>query len=77
MKSLKKAIQKLFINNPGSMSCKAVFIMENHIKQCWLTKRLKIICAVHAIQLNTSFIEQVRSTTSLVWQAIDLAVHQE
>ena len=38
-----RAREKVFANNPGSISCKAVFIVDNHVKRCWLTKGFKII----------------------------------
>ena len=35
--------EKLFVNNPGSISYKAVFIVENRVKRCWLMTGHKII----------------------------------
>ena len=62
--------KKAFLNNPGSISCKAVFVVENHVKRCWLTRGFKVIA-----KQKSSFIIiiQVKSSTSLVWPAIDLA----
>ena len=35
--------EKNFVNSPGPISFKAVFIVENHAKRCWLTRGLNII----------------------------------
>ena len=37
------AREKLFVKKPGSISCKAVFIVENYVKRCWLTTGFKVI----------------------------------
>lgn len=42
-----RAREKLFENNPGSISCKALFIVENHVQRCWLTRGFKIIAEEH------------------------------
>ena len=47
--------ENLCVNNPGSISCKAVFSVENYVKRCWLTTEFKIIdlCKLNREQVCT------------------------
>ena len=40
------------MNNPGSFSCKAVFIVESNVKRCWLTRGIEIIAEQTVIELS-------------------------
>ena len=50
--------KKLFVNNAGPISCKAEFVVENHVKPCWLTRKFKVIA-----ELNISLIMHVKPST--------------
>ena len=53
--------KKKIVNNAGPISCKAEFVVENHVKACWLTRKFKVIA-----KLNISLIVQVKPSTGLV-----------
>ena len=53
--------RKLFVNILGSILCTVVFIMENHVKECWLMKRFTII-----VEPNITIIVQVKGWTIII-----------
>ena len=59
--TLDRERKRLFVNNDGPISCKAEFVVENHVKPCWLTIKFKVIA-----ELDISLIMQVKPSTGFV-----------
>ena len=72
------AREKLFENNPGSISCEALFIVENHVQRCWLTRGFKIIAEEHKFLKFYSLAgDRSRSSSRLTINCVETKVSSE